>query len=265
MPGAPVNAAGALTDFCGKAMAAAGFDFFMLTSFWSDKNFNCKMCAGGAVIGFEPARVADAAFRVVHEADEGSAVVLCAIPVGIHAELIGKIFGAQARARFLHDDGQPVLIQEERRARRPFGVARRPLIGADVVELDPQERIEQILHVEFVFDGQCGSVFASEAKLPGDGMEAMTETFHKFQQLLGAVRPLDRRGNQRCGKHGRRQRGQGKRWENGLGWTVLRGGRRLRVLRRLMSGLRWSRTADVRSCRLCDRRTGKIRNHRRFE
>ena len=89
MAGVPVNAAGALEDFCGKGMTGAGLDLFMLTSFGCDKDIDGEMCAGSAVIGFKSAWVADAAFRVVHKTEERPAAVLHAIPVGIHAELIG--------------------------------------------------------------------------------------------------------------------------------------------------------------------------------
>ena len=191
-------------------MTGAGLDLFMLTSLGRDKDVDGEMCAGIAVIGFETAWVADAALRVVHKTEERSATVLRAISVGIDAELIGEIFGAQARARFFHDDGQMVLIQEECRARRSFGITRCPFVGADVVELEPQKRVEQILYVEFVFDGQSRSVFATESKLTSDSMKAMTESFHELQYLLLAVGLLDRRGNQRRRRRNRRERWNGK-------------------------------------------------------
>lgn len=191
-------------------MTGAGLDLFMLTSFGRDKDVDDEMCAGGAVVCFQATWVADAALWIVHKTEQYPAAVLGAIPVGIDAELIGEVFGAQARARFFHDDGQMVLIQEECRARSSVCITRCPFVGADVVELETQKRVEQILYVELVFDGQSRSVFATESKLTSDSMKAMTESFHELQYLLLAVGLLNRRGDQRRRRRDRRHGWDGK-------------------------------------------------------
>ena len=67
------------------------------------------------------------------------------------------------------------MIEKKRRARRSIGVAGRPLIRADVIELEAQKSMEQILHVELVFDIQRRSVFSTQPQLASDEVKSLAE------------------------------------------------------------------------------------------
>ena len=73
------------------------------------------------------------------------------ISLRVNLELVGEVFGVEAWACFFDDHRQPTVVQQECCTRGAPGITRRPLIGADIVELNPQECMQQILCVELIF------------------------------------------------------------------------------------------------------------------
>lgn len=136
--------------------------FSWAASFWCNEHVDGKLVADSGDIALQPSRVADATFRVVHETKESAASFLRTVSFNVDAKLIHEILGAQASPRFLDNDRHPIMVQEKGRARRTVRIAGGPFVRADIVELDTQEGMEQILHIHFVLDGQCGAIFTPE-------------------------------------------------------------------------------------------------------
>lgn len=122
-----------------------------MTSFRSDEYVDGQGIAHRGETGFEGSRIANAAFRVVNKAQERRAATLGAIPLGIDPELLGEVFCSEAVARFFDEYRKSIVVQQKCRARRSFRITRRPFLRADIVELDSQQRMQEILHVELVF------------------------------------------------------------------------------------------------------------------
>jgi hypothetical protein len=120
------------------------------------------MFAGAGEVAFQPTGVADAAFRVIDKTKQIRTTSTGAIAVDVDAQLIREILHAEAWPRFLDDEREAILVEEKRRTRSSVAVAGRPLLCADVIELEAQQGMEQILHVELVFDIQRRSVFAAQ-------------------------------------------------------------------------------------------------------
>lgn len=78
-------------------------------------------------------------------------MIVGSIPVCIDFELVFEVFRSEARACFFDDNGQPAVVQQECRARGARGITRSPFIRADIVELCPQDCVQQILRIELVF------------------------------------------------------------------------------------------------------------------
>lgn len=93
----------------------------------------------------------------------------------IGGDLLGQLFGGEARSRFLGHDGDLVPVQEKRRACRAAGVGRGPFIGADLIELQLQQRTQQILQVVIVFYFQCRAVVFPQTQLPGHGVKTQAD------------------------------------------------------------------------------------------
>ncbi|MEY4706116.1 MAG: hypothetical protein RL042_2321 [Nitrospirota bacterium] len=133
-----VNAGALAGDLESVATAVTGCDLFTRASLGGDEDVDRHGISHCGERGFEAPRIADAAFRVVHKAQERCATALGAIVLGIDPELLGEVFGGEARARFLDEHRQPIVVQQECRARGSFRITRRPFVRADIVELEPQ-------------------------------------------------------------------------------------------------------------------------------
>lgn len=84
----------------------------------------------------QASRIADSAFRVIHKTEERGAVLSGPVMFNVEAKLFGEILGGESRPRFLDDNRHAVVIQEVSGAGRVVGIAGRPFVRADVVELD---------------------------------------------------------------------------------------------------------------------------------
>lgn len=69
------------------------------------------------------------------------------------------------------------MVEKKRRSRRTAAIRRRPFVRPDIVEMLSEERMEEILHVEFVLDIEGRSIFATEAQLPRHCMKALADRF----------------------------------------------------------------------------------------
>lgn len=152
-------------------------------SFWCDEHVDGKLVADGGKIALQPSRVADAAFRVIYETEERGASFLRTVSFNVDTELIHEVLGAQAGPRFLDDNRQSVSVQEEGRTRCTVCITGGPFVGADIVELDTQEGMEQILHIHFVLDSYRGSIFPAEPQLTRNGMKPPAEFSAKFKVI----------------------------------------------------------------------------------
>ena len=162
-----------------------------MTSFWGNEYVDSQGIAHSGETGFEGSRIANAAFRVVNKTQKRRAAALGSIALGIDPELLGEVFDREAVARFFHEHCKPIVVEQKRRARGSFRIARRPFLRADIVKLDSQQRMQQILHIEFVFHAYCGSILPTKPQLPSDRMEPATEYPHEFDSIrsrLSSVR-----------------------------------------------------------------------------
>ena len=134
-----------------------------MASFGCDEDVDGKVITNGGEILFQPARIPDAAFWVVHETEQSGAPFTCAVSFDVETELFCEVLRAESRSRFLDDDCQPVMIKQKCGAWRIVGISGSPLIRADVVELDSQQGMEQVLDVDFVFNDHRRAVFAAKS------------------------------------------------------------------------------------------------------
>jgi len=133
------------------------------------------MFARAGNLAFQSTRVANAAFGVINKAKQIRTASTGSIAFNVDAHLVREILRTETSSRLFDDDRQPVMIEKKRRALRSVGVAGRPLIRADVIELEAQKSMEQILHVELVFDIQCRSVFSTQPQLASDEVKSLAE------------------------------------------------------------------------------------------
>ena len=164
-----------------------------MTSFWGNEYVDSQGIAHRSETGFEGSRIANAAFRVVNKTQERCAATLGSIAIGIDPELLGEVFDREAVARFFDEHCKPIVVQQKRRARGSFRITRGPFLRADIVKLDSQQRMQQILHIKFVFHGYRGSILPTKPQLPSDRMEPTTEYPHEFDRIRSGLRSL------RCG------------------------------------------------------------------
>ncbi|MEY4706115.1 MAG: hypothetical protein RL042_2320 [Nitrospirota bacterium] len=50
--------------------------------------------------------------------------------------------------------------------------------------------MQQVLHIKLVFHVQRRAIFSAESQLSSDGVESMTEPFHKFERIRVGSRGL---------------------------------------------------------------------------
>src|SRR5688572_2211939 len=116
--------------------------FSCMTSFWSYEHVDGQGFAYRGKAGFKSPRIADAAFRIINEAQQRRATALGAITLRIDPQLFSKVFGRKAVARLFDKHGEPIIIQQKSRARGPICVTRRPFLRPDIVKLDSQQRMQ---------------------------------------------------------------------------------------------------------------------------
>src|SRR5688500_1299975 len=116
-------------------MAAAVFGLFISASLRCDHDVDGEVFARTGKLAFQSARVADAALRIIHEAQQVGAATTSTIALDVGPYLVAELLSGEAGPRFFHDNCEAVVVEEKRRARRPAGIAWRPFVGADVVEL----------------------------------------------------------------------------------------------------------------------------------
>ena len=158
-----------------------------MTSFWRDEYIDGQGIAHRGETGFEGPRIANSAFRIVNKTQQRRAAALGSIALGIDPQLFRKVFGGEAIARFLDEHGKPIVVEQKRRARGSFRIARCPFFRADIVKLDSQQRVQKILHIEFVFHADRSSILPAKPQLAGDGMEPSAEYLHQFNRVRSCL------------------------------------------------------------------------------
>lgn len=141
------------------------------------------MLARAGNLAFQSTRVTNTAFGVINKAKQIRAASTGAIAFNVDAHLVREILRTESSPRLFDDDRQAIMIEKERCARRSAGVAGRPLICADVIELEAQKSMEQILHIELVFDIQRRSVFATQPQLASDEVKSLAEFLGDVQVI----------------------------------------------------------------------------------
>jgi len=121
--------------------------------------------------------IADSAIRIVDKAEEFCALLPHLIAFGIDSDLFREIFRCQSGTGLLYNDRQPIVIEQKGCSSLAVRISGNPFIYPDIVELDPQERVQEILGVYLILYRKCGAVFTTQPQLPGDGMESLAELF----------------------------------------------------------------------------------------
>lgn len=133
----------------------------MTASLRCDDDVDSKMFAGGGELAFQTPRITDAAFGIINETQELRASSARAIAIGVSPHLVGKILSGESRAGFLQNDGQAIMIKQEGGARCAIAIGRRPLVRTDIVKVLTEQRMHEILDVEFIFNVDGGSILTA--------------------------------------------------------------------------------------------------------
>ena len=70
------------------------------------------MFAGTGELAFQPPGIADATFGVINKTKQIRTTSTAAVTFAVCTYLIREILRAQTGPRFLHDDGEAILVEE---------------------------------------------------------------------------------------------------------------------------------------------------------
>jgi len=141
-------------------------------------------------IAFQPDWVPDPSIGVIDEADQSSAVGVAFIPSYVDEELSPELTNVHRGACLLYLDDDPLFLEQEVHPGGGPGEAGRPLLRTNIVEVETEERVQQILNVIFVLDDDGGSSAVPGLQLAIDTMEVQADPFDEAQLIGNAY--LDR-------------------------------------------------------------------------
>ncbi len=128
-------------------------------------DFNAVSPVGRGEVSLQSTRVAHTSVRVIHKTDEGRAIGPRGIAGGIRRNLFGEVSGRQAGARLFDDHHRFLPVEQVAGSGCAVRIGRSPLFRADLIELQSEERIEEILQVILVVDLKRRTVFLPKPQL----------------------------------------------------------------------------------------------------
>lgn len=156
---------------------AADFGRFITASLRCDDNVDGKMFGAAGQLVFQSTRIADAAFRVIDKAQQLGAPSSSSIALCVSANLLRQILSAESCPRFLDHNGKAIMVEEEGGARHAIAVSRCPFIRADVLEMLPEECVNEVLYVYLILDTEGRSILAAQSQLTGHRMKTLAKVF----------------------------------------------------------------------------------------
>jgi hypothetical protein len=94
------------------------------------------------------------------------------VAADIDEELVADFLRAQPLARHFHLEDELFVLEEKVHSGRSSGVRRCPFLGADVIEVQAQERVEQVLNVVLVVELKRWPAPVTRSQLSTDAVKA---------------------------------------------------------------------------------------------
>ena len=124
-------------------------------------DFDLVGAPGRGEVGLQPSGVSHSSVWIIHKADQGRSIRPGGIVGGIGRDLFGEVPGRQSGAGLFDDHNGFLPIQEVAGSARAVRIGGSPLLRANLIELQSEERIEQILQIILVVDFERRAIFFS--------------------------------------------------------------------------------------------------------